>query len=219
MDKNTRRYKALLAAAALAVSMIGAGGGAQAGTNPYCPSCGSGSAASPESRYEQYKSTLGQSGQAKKPAAKLFVSPGSSTDGGGAEPFYLKGIMENPTTGKYGMQYTTSTPPQPFSMTMGKKGSEKYPTTADLQAMAQKDQAANLKSALADSAERTRALKELQDAWAAQQGNPAATPAPPPGTGQPGEKSAAPKPNIKYVYRKGDPTKVTRPSRVFRDNR
>lgn len=213
---KTPSLTALCLATALGLLTLSAS--ARAGTNPYCPSCGGGASGSPEARYEQYQSTLqGQKGGATAP--KLFVAPGSSPTSQ-AQPFYLKGIMENPTATKYGMQYRTSTPAQPFPMAGGKQGAQNYATTEQLQAMAVKDQQANLKSALTDSAERMRKLKELQDAWAQQQGLDPRTGAPPPaGAGDPARKEGAPPANIKYIYKKSDPTKLERPARVFLDTR
>lgn len=208
-----------------AVSILVLPSGARAGSgNPYCPNCGggAGAASSPEARYNQYKSEIGkEQGTAGKTAPKKFFLSGESS-GEAAEPFYLKGIMENPTSTKYGMKYKTSLSPEPFSMGGGQKGaSQKYPTVEDLQAMAQKDQQANLKSALAESAERTRMVKEMQDSWAKQQDLPAAQQGKPVAPGQ-GANAGTPEtgnPAVRYVYRKSDPTRTQKPSRVFLDGR
>lgn len=185
---------------------------AQAGGNPYCPKCGGGSA-SPNAQYEQYRSS---SGQESSTSGKLFLTPGSSSGNGeGARPFYLQGILNNPTSTKYGMQYSVSTPPQPFSMNNGAGESQKYPTVADLQAMAQKDQDANLKSALTESAERTRQVKDMQEAWAKQTQNQKTQSQNATAAGNDAPQASS----IKYVYKKSDPTKVSAPQRVFRDNR
>lgn len=190
----------------------------QAGSNPYCPKCGGGSD-SPQAQYQQYRSSTEQQGSDS--SGKIFLTPGSSSsgNGNGAQPFYLQGILNNPTSSRYGMHYSVSTPPQPFSMNNGAGDAQKYPTVADLQAMAQKDQEANLKSALAESAERTRQVREMQESWAKQvqaqktkMQNTAASGASP-------DKSGEQASDVKYIYKKGNPTKVSAPTRVFLDNR
>lgn len=200
----------LLLASAITLPLIAAPP-AQAGGNPYCPKCGGGSD-SPQAQYQQYQS---QNSQSDSGSGKIFLSPGSSSSDGKAQPFYLKGLLENPTSGKYGMHYSVSTAPQPFPMNGGGEDQKKYPTVADLQAMAQKTQEANLKSALAESAERTRQIKEMQEAWAkqTQNGKIQAQNAAASGNGD------SQTPNIKYIYRKSDPTKISAPPRVFLDNR
>lgn len=184
--------------AGLAVSQAMAGG------NPYCPKCNAGGSGASSAQSSAQESSSGGGG------GNIFLTPGSSSSGGGAQPFYLQGILNNPTSAKYGMHYSVSTPAQPFSMNGGGGAkAEKYPTVDELQAMAQKDQEANLKSALVESADRTRQIQEMQEEWAKQMQKTSAQ-----GAGS-GDSSSS----VKYFYKKSDPTKLSAPARVFLDNR
>ncbi len=176
---------------------------ALAGGNPYCPKCNAGGAGGSQAQSSAQESLSGAK------SGNIFLTPGSPSSGGGAQPFYLQGILNNPTSAKYGMHYSVSTPAQPFSMNGGGAKAEKYPTVDELQAMAQKDQESNLKSALVESAERTRQIQEMQEAWAKQMQKASSQ----------GADSGDLSPSVKYFYKKSDPTKVSAPARVFLDNR